>query len=103
MMQSVGINGKQIIPLCFIGLMKKGTIKPQYRVKPRRMKRGRRRRARVSRIKKLDMSCSVLLFPPVINTRRLLHMDEKAGLGQDIDATERDESETGCREAKLID
>lgn len=65
--------------------------------------RGRRRRARVSRIKKLDMSCSVLLFPPVINTRRLLHMDEKAGLGQDIDATERDESETGCREAKLID
>lgn len=39
MMQSVGINGKQIIPLCFIGLMKKGTIKPQYRVKPRRMKR----------------------------------------------------------------
>lgn len=32
MMQSVGINGKQIIPLYFIGLMKKGTIKPQYRV-----------------------------------------------------------------------
>lgn len=30
-------------------------------------------------------------------------MDEKAGLGQDSDATERDESETGCREAKLID
>lgn len=66
--------------------------------------RGEKKRRVPRRIKNLPCPTRFSL-PVVINTRRLLHMDEKAGLGQDTEyettlyETEPDENETGSREA----